>query len=57
LPWPPTDPLPELDLIGAIMPFQLLAWHLAKHKGRVPEEMRYPDLSKKLQIKTRGIDQ
>jgi len=57
LPWPRTDPLPELDLIGAIVPFQLLAWHLAKQKGRVPEKMRYPNLSKKLQLKTSGVDQ
>ncbi len=56
LPWPRTDPLAELDLIPAIVPFQLLAWHLAKQKGRVPEKMRYPNLSKKLQIKTSGVD-
>ena len=56
LPWPRTDPLPELDLIHAIVPFQLLAWHLAKQKGRVPEKMRYPNLSKELQIKTSGVD-
>lgn len=56
LPWPRTDTLPELDLIHAIVPFQLLAWHLAKQKGRVPEEMRYPNLSKKLQIKTSGVN-
>ncbi|UCD78147.1 MAG: SIS domain-containing protein [Desulfobacterales bacterium] len=56
LPWPRTDPLPELDLIHAIVPFQLLAWYLAKQKGRVPENMRYPNLSNKLQIKTSGVD-
>jgi fructoselysine-6-P-deglycase FrlB-like protein len=55
LPWPPADPLPELDLISAIVPFQLLAWYLAKQKGVVPEKMKYPDLSQKLQIKTSGV--
>jgi glucosamine--fructose-6-phosphate aminotransferase (isomerizing) len=55
LPWPHTDPLPELDLIGAIVPFQLLAWYLAKQKGVVPEKMKYPNLSQKLQIKTSGV--
>jgi len=55
LPWPHTDPLPELDLISAIVPFQLLAWHLAQQKGVVPEKMRYPNLSQKLQIKTSGV--
>ena len=57
LKWPQTDSLPELDLIHAIIPFQLLAFYLAKQKGRVPEKMRYPDLSKKLQIKSSGDDQ
>jgi fructoselysine-6-P-deglycase FrlB-like protein len=55
LPWPKSDSWPELDLISAIVPFQLLAWHLAKQKGMVPDKMRYPDLSKKLQIKTSGV--
>ncbi len=54
--WPRTDSLPDLDLIHAIVPFQLLAWHLAKQKGRVPEKMRYPNLSKKLLIKTSGVE-
>jgi len=44
-----------LDLISAIVPFQLLAWHLAQQKGVVPEKMRYPNLSQKLQIKTSGV--
>ena len=56
LPWPRTEELPDLDLIPAIVLFQLLAWHLAKQKGRVPEKMRYPDLSQTLQIKTNGVD-
>ena len=54
MPWPENDPLPELDLLGAIVPFQFLAWHLAREKGIVPEIMRYPGLSQKLQIKTKG---
>jgi hypothetical protein len=52
LPWPVTDRQPELDLIGAIVPFQLLACELARHKGLIPERMRYPDLSRRLRIKT-----
>jgi glucosamine--fructose-6-phosphate aminotransferase (isomerizing) len=51
LPWPATDPLPELDLLSAIVPFQLLGWHLAKERGIIPESMKYPDLSKNLKIK------
>ncbi len=52
MPWPTTDPLPELDLLSAIVPFQFLAWHLGREKGIVPEKMRYPGLSQKLGIKT-----
>jgi len=52
LPWPVTDRQPELDLIGAIVPFQLLACELARNKGLIPERMRYPDLSRRLRIKT-----
>ena len=52
MPWPASDLLPELDLLGAIVPFQFLAWHLAKERGIVPEKMRYPGLSQKLGIKT-----
>jgi glucosamine 6-phosphate synthetase-like amidotransferase/phosphosugar isomerase protein len=52
MPWPASDLLPELDLLGAIVPFQFLAWHLAREKGIVPEKMRYPGLSQKLGIKT-----
>jgi glucoselysine-6-phosphate deglycase len=52
MPWPTANPLPELDLLSGIVPFQLLAWHLAKEKGIVPEKMRYPGLSQKLGIKT-----
>ncbi len=53
MPWPAANPLPELDLLSAIIPFQLLAWHLAREKGIVPEKMRYPGLSQKLGIKTK----
>ncbi len=53
MPWPANDLLPELDLLGAIVPFQLLAWHLAREKGIVPEKMKYPGLSQKLGIKTK----
>jgi fructoselysine-6-P-deglycase FrlB-like protein len=52
MPWPANDLLPELDLLGAIVPFQFLAWHLARERGIVPEKMRYPGLSQKLGIKT-----
>jgi fructoselysine-6-P-deglycase FrlB-like protein len=52
LPWPATDQCPELDLISAIVPFQLLACELAKRRGLPPERMRYPDLSRRLRIKT-----
>ena len=52
LPWPATHRCPELDLISAIVPFQLLACELAKRKGLTPERMRYPDLSHRLRIKT-----
>jgi fructoselysine-6-P-deglycase FrlB-like protein len=54
LPWPATDFLPELDLLNAIVPLQLLAWYLAGEKGIVPEKMKYPGLSQKLQIKRKG---
>jgi fructoselysine-6-P-deglycase FrlB-like protein len=52
LPWPSTDPYPELDLISAIVPFQLLACELARRKGLPPERMRYPDLPQRLRIAT-----
>ena len=52
LPWPTTDRNPELDLISAIVPFQLLACELAKRRGLSPERMRYPDLSQRLHITT-----
>jgi fructoselysine-6-P-deglycase FrlB-like protein len=54
MPWAMTGVLPELDLLNAIVPFQLLAWHLAREKGIVPEKMKYPGLSQKLKIKTKG---
>lgn len=53
IPWARTDPLPELDLLSAIVPFQLLAWNLAKEKRITPEKMRYPGLSQKLGIKAK----
>jgi len=53
MPWPQTGPLPELDLLNAIVPFQLFAWNIAREKGVVPERMKYPGLSQKLQIKTK----
>jgi fructoselysine-6-P-deglycase FrlB-like protein len=53
MPWPQTGPLSELDLLSAIVPFQLFGWHIAREKGVVPEKMRYPGLSQKLQIKTK----
>ncbi len=52
LPWPTTDTCAELDLISAIVPFQLLACELAKRRGVSPERMRYPDLSQRLRIAT-----
>lgn len=51
LSWPRTDGLVELDLLSSIVPFQLLAWNLAGERGIVPEQMRYPHLSRKLGIK------
>jgi fructoselysine-6-P-deglycase FrlB-like protein len=54
LPWPATDRAPELDLISVIVPFQLLACELARRRGLPPERMRYPDLSRRLQIKIGG---
>ena len=52
LPWPSTDVCAELDLISAIVPFQLLACELARRRGFSPERMRYPDLSQRLRITT-----
>jgi fructoselysine-6-P-deglycase FrlB-like protein len=52
LPWPATDVCAELDLISAIVPFQLLACELARRRGFSPERMRYPDLSQRLRITT-----
>ncbi len=51
VPWPGTAHVPELDLISAIVPFQLLACELARRRGLPPERMRYPDLSQRLHIK------
>jgi fructoselysine-6-P-deglycase FrlB-like protein len=49
---PPTPALGELDLLPAVVPFQLLAHDLALARGVVPQSMRYPGLSAKLGIKT-----
>ena len=43
-----------LDLLGAIVPFQWLACELAMRRGLPPERMRYPDMSSRLRIKTKG---
>ena len=56
LPWPATDMCAELDLISAIVPFQLLACELARRRGLSPERMRYPDLSQRLRITTGPTD-
>jgi glucosamine 6-phosphate synthetase-like amidotransferase/phosphosugar isomerase protein len=52
LPWPATDKCAELDLISAVVPFQLLACELARRRGVSPERMRYPDLAQHLRITT-----
>jgi fructoselysine-6-P-deglycase FrlB-like protein len=54
LAWPRTEQWPELDLISAILPLQWLACDLARRRGLAPERMRYPDLSRRLGIKTAG---
>ena len=41
-----------LDPVRAIVPFQWLAWALARSRGRDPAAMRYPGLSARLAIKT-----
>lgn len=40
--------------LRAIVPFQWLAWALARRRGLDPAEMRYPGLSARLGIKTTG---
>ncbi len=52
LPWPATDMCAELDLISAVVPFQLLACELARRRGVSPERMRYPDLAQRLRLTT-----
>lgn len=52
LPWPATERYPDLDLVSAIVPFQLLACELARRKGIPPERMRYPELSRRLRLAT-----
>jgi fructoselysine-6-P-deglycase FrlB-like protein len=49
---PPLPALGELDLLAAVVPFQLLAHDLALARGLVPQSMRYPSLTAKLGIKT-----
>jgi fructoselysine-6-P-deglycase FrlB-like protein len=56
LPWPATDAFPELDLCGAIVPFQLLACELARRKGLRPERTRYPELSRRLRLATARVE-
>lgn len=53
---PPLRALGELDLLPAVVPFQLLAHDLALARGMVPQSMRYPSLSAKLGIKTSEVD-
>jgi fructoselysine-6-P-deglycase FrlB-like protein len=43
---------PELGPVDAIIPFQWLAWSLARNRGLEPAAMRYPGLSQRLAIKT-----
>lgn len=49
---PALSTLPELDLLAAVVPFQLLAHDLALARGMAPQSMRYPRLSAQLGIKT-----
>ena len=49
---PPLHVLGELDLLPAVVPFQLLAHDLALARGVAPQSMRYPGLSAALGIKT-----
>jgi glucoselysine-6-phosphate deglycase len=49
---PAATALGELDLLPAVVPFQLLAHDLALARGVIPQSMRYPGLSAKLGIKT-----
>lgn len=41
-----------VDVLAGVIPFQLLAVHMAKERGIVPEKMRYPDMGKYLGIKS-----
>jgi glucoselysine-6-phosphate deglycase len=45
----------DLGPIDAIIPFQWLAWALARHRGLDPAAMRYPGLSARLAIKTGSV--
>jgi fructoselysine-6-P-deglycase FrlB-like protein len=53
---PPLSALRELDLLAAVVPFQLLAHDLALARGMVPQAMPYPGLSAKLGIKISDED-
>lgn len=53
---PPLSALGELDLVAAVVPFQLLAHDLAVARGMAPQSMRYPGLSAQLGIKTSAED-
>ena len=51
LPWPKAATIYELDLLSAVVPFQWLAQRMALRRGRVPEVMPYPGLSKRLGLR------
>nr|WP_306263394.1 SIS domain-containing protein [Pararhizobium sp. IMCC3301] len=40
-----------VEVLAGVIPFQLLAVHMAEARGIVPEKMRYPDMGKYLGIK------
>jgi len=48
----PVTDLADCDVLWATLPFQWLAVLLAEARGMRPEDMRYPDMSQRLGIKT-----
>jgi glucosamine--fructose-6-phosphate aminotransferase (isomerizing) len=50
----PSEPSAELDPVRAIIPFQWLAWALARRRGIDPARTRYPSLSQRLAPKTQA---
>ncbi len=48
----PSEPSTELDPFRAIIPFQWLAWALARRRGLDPARTRYPSLSQRLAPRT-----